>query len=439
MRMLYLPSAVRVSPVTEEILRATVQDTIRIDPHSRTHAIYNALVTERERLLGLLGRLDVRPWRADVRVPGAVEPAHGYEQEVFDADELLYGVPTGYRAESLRVYELDEASTGGVRPEAFDRVIETHEGLVLQAGAALYKLRPGDPVAVELAEGEMGAYRPFTPSFCLVSLAEDRIALYPSQPGRRTPITAELDGLDIVIAEPGRYAVSLAYTRAVQVASVATPDGAAFVLYPSALEDFDRAGRVLDSEGRAVRMEPGTDGAIRVYPRQDGVGSGDAGTFYYQARHTYQVASAPGAVGPVRISFADLAAAMFDYPRRDGLVVHQEADILMRLPGLTVDVPVDTAGLVGTCVLPHTIRAVLPSEFHTLVIGGAGGVDSRITLVEHNIGRARLAADLAGLRLRGVTWTPEGHLGVISARGTTFEVHRLVDVRDVHYQGLRPV
>ena len=430
MRTLYLPKDDRRSPATKNLLDATIQNTVRTDPESRMNALANLFVTERERLMGLFGRMDVRPWRGDVRVPGAVEAAAGFEEEA-DEEDLLYGVPDRWDIQHLRTYSLTPASTRDEEsgeplfPEHFDRVVETPDGLVLQKGASLWLLSEGTPTAQILEEGRYGAFRPLAAGFTLASVTEEKLQLYPARGSRRTEISGEFDGLEIVLHTGGRFDIELTYTRAVVVEEngVDLGDGS-YQIYPAVFDDFKRLGRAIDSAGAPLTVSEEPDGSVIV---------GGEGTLFYLAQFSRSVASPPGQ-SETRVSIAEIASRMYEYPRQENLRVWQLSAELLRAPSVGGAVLVDAQGVVGDLSLDHQIVAVLPSEHHLLVCG-----DRRVSLIEHAVGVRRLVQDFSGLRLRGLTWTPEGHLALVTAREQRFDVWRLEDIRDRQIGGLTPV
>lgn len=430
MRTLYLPKDDRRSPATKNLLDVTVQNTVRTDPESRMNALANLFVTERERLMGLFGRMDVRPWRGDVRVPGAVESAASFEAET-DEEDLLYGVPDRWDIQHLRAYSLTPASTREEEtgeplfPEQFDRAVETSDGLVLQKGTSLWLLPTGTPTAEVLEEGRYGAFRPVAERFTLASITEERLQLYPARGSRRTEISGEFDGLEIVLHTGGRFEIELTYTRAVVVEEngVDLGDGS-YQIYPAVFDEFKRLGRAIDSSGAPLPVREQPDGSVIV---------GGEGTLFYLAQFSRSVAS-PSGQRETRVSFAEIASHMYGYPRQENLHVWQLSDELLRAPSVGGAVPVDARGVVGELPLDHQIVAVLPSEHHLLVCG-----DRRVSLIEHAIGERRLVQDFSGLRLRGLTWTPEGHLALVTAREQRFDVWRILDIRDRQVGGLTPV
>jgi hypothetical protein len=455
MRMLYLPREGRTSPATEAALRRSIQDTIRVDPQSRMNAAFNPVVVERERLLGMLRRMDTRPWQADVRTPGSVDLA-GEEANV-PFDEMLFGLPTAWDlVETHRqpVSEIVTAAGQTLSPKDIDRAIRYKSHLLLQRGAELWQINnAGEPEYVQPAE--YGVLPPLTPRQCLASLGNNSYDLLPAKAPERTEINHSLNGLSIETETTGDVEVEIQYVAThffssagtysigdltsssyIYVVSadgyiIETKDNLLVVIgeetRKASIGDFLAAGRIIDDDGQQVPYTvDNIDNTITV----DG-----PGTLYYNTRH---VREENGQQNGTVVSFSDLSSRMFKYPSRHDISVYQRVDPLCEVPGQTQRVEVDRSGRVGEAVFSHPAQAVLPGLFHVLVAGNDADGYLHLSLVEHNTGTVRMTQRFEPRQVAGLTWTRDEEIALLEATDGEIVTHVISDVRNQQSERVTP-
>jgi hypothetical protein len=455
MRMLYLPREGRTSPATEAALRRSIQDTIRVDPQSRMNAAFNPVVIERERLLGMLRRMDTRPWQADVRSPGSAVLADREDDVPFD--EMLFGLPSKWRLVQTDEHPLQSLVTATgqtLAPADIDRAVRHRGRLLLQKDAEMWQAT--GPQAERIEPAEDGVLPPLSAGQCLVSLDEHTYDLLPAAGDQTVEINHSLNGLSVETETTGDIEVEVNYVSTRYFSSagtyslgdvasseyvyvvtadgqiVETSDSLLVILSgegarPATMGDFLAAGQIIDDSGDQVSYEIDNINNTITIAR--------AGTLYYNTRHLRDVR---GQKTGTQMSFADLSSRMFAYPKRQDVTVYQRVQPLCEVPGQTSRVELERTGRVGEARVAHPISAVLPGLFHVLVAGNDNDGYLHVSLVEHNTGAVRMTQRFETRTLAGLTWTDDGEVAVLEATDSGILTHVLEDVRDQQAAGITP-
>lgn len=425
MRLLYLPSTGRRTTGARQLLERTVQNTVDIGYGSTQYAVVNAFVAEIERTWALALRLDTRPWAADVRSAGALVPAEDERLADLPTDELLFGVPERWDLELVSTYTYTPGTFIGPEGQTYeaadiDRCILTADGLLLQKGTLLHRIDLYDKWGLPVDPSSEGVFGGSNERFALVSVDDSAYALFTGSVAAEVEVNVQMQGLALVYGGPGVYRTTIQTTG---LAMIVDGDDV------TALEGYLAPGYMYRADNTRVNFEI-VDDLISIL---DGDDPGTEFRFYYTAEFTIDHTTAAAAVEQPVYAYQDMpsysltsiAENFYRMPSRNDIRTVQLLDTLCNVPGLVGAVSVDATGFVGRVNVGHTIRAVLPSEFHTVV------ADSHtVSVVEHDDEMLVLQQSFPDLDICGLSWTPEGHLAVISATENGFEVYAVKDVRN---------
>lgn len=437
-------------------METLLQDEVDSDVGGLHHAVFNTVAAELDRATSRFLRQDPRPWRADVRREGALRVAKEDQKEVpFWA--MVYGVPTEMVTEKLRTYEYEHqpdaygitATDGTIAtPSDVDRAVETRDGLFIQVGTRLYKMTEDDatPEQIDLTNTPAGNADRWT----LASVSETERRMLVGEPKREEDVAAQIEGTDIQVHGTGRYKIDLHYT------GVAVVEDGKEVVLPNYVEplnlynaDGDRMSYSFSGNTDQKSIGPLYPSSAMTSNDPDKIfvgsvieesslsGEADGYTLFYHAKQDYEIktpaSKAPeGRLREMRVSFADELEHMDRMPSADDVDARQEID---RLCQVSVDetFQIDGQGFVGDVPVGHPIEHVLLSRHHVAVSG-----DGYVSVVEPAAGKVCFSQRYSEHTVKGLTWTKDIELALITAETNGFAVRALRPRRDVESDGLTP-